>query len=271
MNCLVTKLKATVDNPNLPVLETMQQFTLNAIAASGNNNMTDSQKWALNKFFVSIGAPDNSGVFAKTKGLFLPLICNDNIVKAMYDYKNNALYSVNAGVSFDSNHGLIADSSSTTNIFGNTTFSFDNGRSDDLYLAIGIMSLNESTNFTYFKTKVGSSSYIDNTFIKSGTQYTNKWRTQKALQSNLQATCIGVVGTKDTNKDYRGYFITETENITVNLINIENPAEDTTGTVGVIPSASVPSLGVYAVGTSLTDDECAVLATAIGKLVAAFK
>lgn len=271
MNCLVTKLKATVNNPNLPVLETMQQFTLDAIAASGNNNMTDAQKWALNKFFVSIGAPDNSGVFAKTKGLFLPLICNDNIVKAMYDYKNSALYSVNEGVSFDSNHGLTANSSSTINIFGNTTFTFDNGRSDDLYLAIGIMSFNESTSFTYFKTKVGSSSYIDNSIIKSGMQHTIRWRTQKMLQSTLQATCIGAVGTKDTNKDYRGYFITETENIAVNLVDFENPTEDTTGTVGVIPCTSLPSIGVYAVGTSLTDDECAVLATAIGKLVAAFK
>lgn len=271
MNCLVTKLKATVNNPDLPVLEEMQQFTLDAIAASGNNDMTDAQKWALNKFFISIGAPDNSSIFAKTKGLFLPMICNDNIVKAMYDYKNSTLYSSNTGVSFDSNHGLTADSNSTTNIFGNNTFQFTDGRSDDLYLAVGFMALNNVSTITYFKTKVGDSVFIDNSLTISNNQYTNKWRTQKWLQSILQDVCLGIVASKDINKDYSGYFITEEENVAANLVDVENPAEDTTGVVNVIPCASRASIGVYAIGTSLTDDECKVLSTAIGRLVAAFK
>lgn len=271
-NCLITRLKAVVNDDSLPVIETMQQFTLDAIAASGNTNMTDAQKWALNRFFISIGAPDNNGVFAKTKGLFLPLICNDNIVKAMYDYKNSTLYSVNAGVSFDSNHGLISDSASTANIFDNNTFQFTDGRSDDLYSAVGIMSPNNSGNNTIFKTKVGGSSFIDSSIsVENNFSYVVGWRTQKQLRCTLQTMCLGVVASKDINKDYHGYFITEGENVAATLTDVANPPEDTTGVVKVIPCASTVSVGAYAVGTSLTDDECKVLATAIGKLVAAFK
>jgi len=270
MNCLVTKLKATVNNPDLPVLEEMQQFTLDAIAASGNNNMTDAQKWALNNFFISIGAPGNTGVFAKTKGLFLPLICNDNINKAMYDYKNSTLYSVNEGIAFDSNHGLTAVDASSTNIFNNNTFQFADGRSDDLYLAVGVTG--SYANGTYFKTAVGDSSFLVNKLSISSNSYTNTWRNQKELQATLQAACLGAVASKDINKDYRGYFITEGENVVANLVDIENPAEDTTGVVKVIPVVPrASSFGIFAVGTSLTNDECTVLATAIRKLVAAFK
>ena len=54
MKCLVKTYNVVVNNPDLPILETMQQFTLNAIAASGNLSMTDEQKWALNRFFYKI-------------------------------------------------------------------------------------------------------------------------------------------------------------------------------------------------------------------------
>ena len=47
-NCLVTKLKAVVNNPNLPVLKTdIDDFTKAAILASGNDSMTEAQKWGL--------------------------------------------------------------------------------------------------------------------------------------------------------------------------------------------------------------------------------
>lgn len=83
--CLVTRLKATVNDDSLPVIETMQQFTLDAIAASGNNNMTDAQKWALNHFFYSIGAISNSGIYSKLQVLGLPFI-GTSMDTALHNY-----------------------------------------------------------------------------------------------------------------------------------------------------------------------------------------
>lgn len=104
-NCLVTKLKAVVDNPNLPIFEEMQQFTLDAITASGNSSMTDDQKWALNHFFYAVGAINNPTLWAKVKYLAIPMICNDNDAKALRDYKNNSEISFSNGTW--SNHGVM--------------------------------------------------------------------------------------------------------------------------------------------------------------------
>lgn len=83
--CLITRLKATVNDDSLPIIETMQQFTLDAIAASGNNNMTDAQKWALNHFFYSIGAISNSGIYSKLQVLGLPFI-GTSMDTALHNY-----------------------------------------------------------------------------------------------------------------------------------------------------------------------------------------
>lgn len=107
-NCLVTKLKASVNNPELPILEIMQQFTLDAIAVSGNASMTDDQKGALNHFFYQIGAIDNSTLWQKIQGVYLPVICGDNVSTAMTDYVNNTVIAASPDSSF-SNHGLIGD------------------------------------------------------------------------------------------------------------------------------------------------------------------
>lgn len=88
-NCLITRLKAVVDDDSLPKIRFMEQFTLDAITASGNQNMTTKQKWALNNFFYGIGAIDNSGPFSKIDHLFIPFISNDNLDYAFVDYKNN--------------------------------------------------------------------------------------------------------------------------------------------------------------------------------------
>lgn len=102
-NCLVTKLKASVSNPDLPIFETMQQFTLDAIAASGNSSMTDAQKWALNKFFYQIGAIGNTALWQKVKALAIPMISNDNLSKAALNYVDNTVIATASGQF--SNHG----------------------------------------------------------------------------------------------------------------------------------------------------------------------
>lgn len=106
-NCLVTKMKSLVNNPDLPVLETMQQFTLDAITASGNSSMTDAQKWALNHFFYEIGAIDGSGIYSKLNVLLLPFIAGNQNGALVDHSKNLAASSINKNVSF-SNGGFTA-------------------------------------------------------------------------------------------------------------------------------------------------------------------
>lgn len=104
-NCLVTRLKAVVNDDTLPVIETMQQFTLDAIAAGGNKSMTDAQKSALNHFFYQIGAISNSGIWSKVGFAILPIIgANKNYYP--YDYKNNVLLFNVTNVMRDTNGGL---------------------------------------------------------------------------------------------------------------------------------------------------------------------
>lgn len=98
-NCLVTRLKAEVNNDSLPVVETMQQFTLDAIARSGNNTLTDEQKIALNHFFYQIGAVSNNELWQSVDTLLLPII-GANKEGVRQDYKatgaflNNSNYIV---------------------------------------------------------------------------------------------------------------------------------------------------------------------------------
>lgn len=105
-NCLVTKLNAVVNNPDLPVLETMQQFTLDAITASGNASMTDAQKMALNHFFYQIGAIENTALWQKIQALALPMICGDNLSYACVNYVNNVNPGAATG-SFNGEHGFV--------------------------------------------------------------------------------------------------------------------------------------------------------------------
>ena len=108
-NCLVTRLKAVVNDDSLPVIETMQQFTLDAIAASGNNNMTDAQKWALNHFFYQIGAISNSGIYPKLQILGLPFI-GTSINTAVHNYVVGGAspYGISSQLSFSD--GIISSS-----------------------------------------------------------------------------------------------------------------------------------------------------------------
>lgn len=71
---------------DLPI--TLSDFTLAAIAASGNSVMNDVQKIALERFFKNIGATTNTGLFSKLTKLYIPMICN-SLDKSMVDYKTN--------------------------------------------------------------------------------------------------------------------------------------------------------------------------------------
>lgn len=67
----------------------LSQFTLDAITASGKT-MTDSQKYAMEDFFTSIGAINNNGIWAKLDKVYIPFIGAD-VTKGLMNYKTNNL------------------------------------------------------------------------------------------------------------------------------------------------------------------------------------
>lgn len=87
--CLFEKLKGTVENANLPVLESIQQFTLDAIARGGGMTLTNEQMYWLNHFFYAIGAIDNTPLWNKVAVCLIPIIgtTRANVVK---DYRRDA-------------------------------------------------------------------------------------------------------------------------------------------------------------------------------------
>lgn len=130
---LVTKLKATVDNPTLPVLHVMQQYTLDAIAASGNNSVTDNQKWALNELFYALDKYDmtEDSIWNKIEVIYLPLIAG-SISNAAVNYKDLTSYHIDNAFIM-SERGVIVDPQYTsgTRYFGsfipsNTEINADN-------------------------------------------------------------------------------------------------------------------------------------------------
>lgn len=87
-------LQVESTNPNLPVIEIMQQFTLDAIAASGNASMTDAQKWALNHFFYEIGAISENSLWDKINMLLIPMLATPAAgynTYLVHDYKSDAV------------------------------------------------------------------------------------------------------------------------------------------------------------------------------------
>jgi hypothetical protein len=68
----------------------MQQFTLDAITASGNSSMTDAQKWALNHLFYTLGKFDDSenSIWNKISYIFLPII-STSVDHSCIDYVDN--------------------------------------------------------------------------------------------------------------------------------------------------------------------------------------
>lgn len=114
-NCLWEKLKGSVDNPNLPVLEEMQQFTLDVIDAINNSSMTDEQMWALNHFFIRLDAPTNTGIYNKLSTMVLPMLA-DSIDGAKYNIKTATSITLNSASTFDSGFIKGTTSSAVNNV-----------------------------------------------------------------------------------------------------------------------------------------------------------
>lgn len=101
-------------------VDPLSQFTLAAITASGNNSMTEVQKFSLNAFFKTIGAFGNvaNPIINRMRKIYLPMIAG-NVSKGLVNYATNE-FAID--VELDSanweirNHGLIGKDSAAQTI-----------------------------------------------------------------------------------------------------------------------------------------------------------
>lgn len=269
--CLHTTLQFESSNPNLPVLEAMQQFTLDAITASGNVSMTDAQKWALNHFFYQIGAIDNNGIYAKLGGLYMPLICGDVLAKAMVDYKGVESEDISTkDVKFQS-HGLVKNNPSA--IMSNSSIILRNdyaGSVSNLTVA-AMLTENFLSDSAIELLLIGFRGSSDSgSQIVRAAQDTNKNYMQlfeKRPTYPAKRAFSGAIGTIN-GANYSALFIGDG--------NYENSSVTDYGTA---PSAvnyvtlywnAVAPIGIYAYGSALTPSEMTLLANAMKELTRAF-
>lgn len=127
-NCFVKRYKVSVSDENLPALETMQQFTLDAITASGNSAMTDAQKWALNHFFYELGvfSVDTNTIWNKLESVVMPILATD-VNHCSIDYKDNHAYGYSAHKQYIgfSNNGIYSTHTSAVCAFKKTITNVD--------------------------------------------------------------------------------------------------------------------------------------------------
>lgn len=258
--CLIKKLKAVVNNPDLPVIETMQQFTLDAIAASNNASMTDEQKYALNHFFYQIGAIQNNGIYAKMAYIGLPMIAG-NVAGALNNYKGNLAYTVSDDRVTFTNHHLVAT------VGGNVSLGYNSlpktlTVQSSMSVIVGI--IDSETIIGPFKTKdsndkVTSFSFNPSTFDISNIPYTLQSIAMYYNQLSLNKSAIITSG-KGNNKGY--YYDGSTQTVGMKLISTNEYL--TSGAVSqfelIAPNPSFNN-GVYYIlaGEALTEAEVTLL------------
>ena len=266
-NCLVTRLKAVVNNPDLPVLETMQQFTLDAIAASGNSSMTDAQKWALNHFFYQIGAIDNSGIFNKLYYLYMPIICNQNLEKAFVDYKGSNSKGASAlasGTAFSGN-GVVSGGNDTV-VFEIADCSIS---TSTFSVAIGInKQLGNNNNSAPW---IGANSItMGRPLLQDATMGGQVGG--KIMRHKPRSVYYGIVGSRRNSEENTAYVITPdgiaNDFQVVSDVTVNYPSAPFTLKIGVAPTPLY--LSAVTANSELTEQEEAAFASAIRELILAF-
>lgn len=265
-NCLITKLNAVVDNPNLPIFEVMQQFTLNAITASGNSVMTDDQKWALNHFFYQIGAIDNSGIYAKLECLYMPLICNQNLSKALVDYTgkhnigsaNASAFEGNGLKSYDTSVHIAGKIANTNILPSINDFSF--------------ISLNKASTAAGGTIYFNSNSGIAYPIKFNSTQTVGSYMGIKRFVAQRWVDYMGIINTRSASDSYRSTMILEDGVIDSGwaITDYGSAYPETITELNIVVKNAQPFQLLGLTNTALTPVEEGVLSNALRDLRLAF-
>lgn len=261
-NCLVTKLKAVVNNPDLPVIETMQQFTIDAINASNNApNMTDEQKYALNHFFYQIGAISNDGIYAKMSYIGLPMIAGD-VAGALNNYVGNIAYTITDNRVALTDHCLVSTVSGNVSLGYNslpkaltikTNTSVFAGIKDSNVFCRIFETKDTNDRKTQFSAKTAE-------FFVANVPYTSQSTAKNFTNSSTDKGAVITVGTGSGDKGY--YYDNSDDTVKmVPLITNENLTSDPASLFQIeVPNPSFGN-GVYYVfaGEALTEAEATLL------------
>lgn len=275
--CLITKLDTIINDSSLPILETMQQFTLDAIIKSGNTSMTDEQKYALNHFFYAIGAIDNNTTWSKVRTLFLPVI-SSNLDTAILDYKNDGV-TINKDTRFIEQAGCLEITFGTS--YNHTkidikkaTLPLTKDLKDSAFLVSAIKSYPLTTqnfilglydNSDSILRSIKTSSSVYTIDIESGVVFNKRFETNTDVLSVLA----------NYTETVNGYAIsTDGKIINTTNINYGNYA-DVTG--NITPSnyrLGIGSMNKFGIIVdfchALTSDEIALINDAVYKLLSVF-
>lgn len=277
--CLFEKLAGSANNPDLPIIETLQQFTLNAITASGNANVTEIQTYALNHFFYTVGAIDNSGIWTKLKYVFIPFLGN-TVGKSFVDYLTNTNYSIPSSASLVMRNGGVVGSSliakpvvegsvngiSTSNLSIVALYESDKNINLDSMSYVKLGSINvcaqSNANFHMINITTGSPSSpaVRGMLPKEGNNYING---------------VGMTINQYDTDHYNPYFITANHSI-VGATSIESLATQSEETVtdgnlvATFLANESAAIQLLIVGQYLTPTELQTLMTACDTLKQAF-
>lgn len=271
MDCLVTKFNAVVNNDNIPMLEIFEQFTQNAIELSGNSDIlsNDTQKWALNHFFITIGATSNSTLWQKIKGLYLPLICNKNAATAATNYTGNTAKSVFGTSSFSAKGGLICSNLQDDTV----TYSGYN-------TALGVVMLSPDPDYTTFINSGSSYNIVGVRDSSAGGLCTLRYSNDadhRTFGTFLNSRTI--LSTADIPKGSAYVYNSTSQKVDVlalnngimQIVSIDSVTSSAISSKGLtIQGHSVFPLGIAVVGVGLTKAEAKIILSASNDLMTAF-
>lgn len=256
----------------------LDDFTKAAIVASGNSSMTDEQKMALDTFFRSIGAIDGSGVFAKLKYLYMPVLAN-TVSYALVNYKNNSGALVPSATNWQlRNHGIVASQQDgVDDLIVNDSFD----ENDISIFAYNMETLYNASNVISPVMKIGN----NNPGRFSVDVRTNGNGNTMYILHKDENTQVAACATESLRvSTFGGVSIYGTGDNNISFFNIDGTIRKFTGSltdatyselhllssIAFQPSNEFSSLGMIVVGSHLSDDEMLAFRTAANKFVTDF-
>lgn len=273
------------------VKRVINQFTLAAINASGNQSMTNEQKSALDTFFETIGAFGNkSEIWGKLDKIYIPFLCS-SLSKACVNYKTNRTDKELSAERYTlRNRGVTGVIENPANYTESNISDMHVINSSSLTVVSMLMedneSLTEQANLIAYEGNSGANRFFSfisksgNGVAAFGVSYIKP--TGDVILSPYPAypfkhALFGI--TIRSAYDYTEINKESVEDKTSELSVISNTGTDTsvskytvfTSSTGAALSSLGPSIGLLIIGKSLTHEDAVTLKSASETLVGFFK
>lgn len=242
------------------------------IEASGNNELTNTQKFAIDDFITAIGVETDNSVWSKLDKMFLPMLAND-LGHSLIDYKNNYVAASPANINnlVYRNHG-VAPSSNPVDIYAvylDTAYLI-NCQNCSLFMMnsepYSTLAAGSSANRGGIGSQTTNMQYRMQQTPTAMRRYAFSTTYDTEVTPNLTPKLTGCIGTSGAMKilDSKGSLITQSpvNNSFTGLSIMQyngNRLVDATG----------PAIGVYIAGKALSTEEVTLLKTAVEELFSA--